>query len=89
MIKKDTIYGGLYLRLKILRPCLGNFFELNVRCSVDGGTEHCVRLDDQVTGILSGHAYSIIDIFEIPKEKKNPLKGHGTHRLLRVRNPWG
>lgn len=31
---------------------------------------------------MTGHAYGIIDIFEI----KGPRK---VHRLLRVRNPWG
>jgi calpain len=36
---------------------------------------------------MSGHAYAIIDAFEVndpslEKERK-------THRLLRVRNPWG
>ena len=31
---------------------------------------------------MTGHAYGIIDIFEL----KGPVK---THKLLRVRNPWG
>jgi len=56
-------------------------------CSVSGGTEHCVRIDGVNTGILSGHAYSLNDIFEIAdQDMDNPRK---THRLLRIRNPWG
>ena len=37
-------------------------------------------------GILAGHAYSILDVFEIPKVRsKKPRK---KSRLLRLRNPW-
>lgn len=36
---------------------------------------------------MSGHAYSLNDNFELyDEEMENPRK---THRLLRVRNPWG
>lgn len=35
-----------------------------------------------MTGIMTGHAYGLIDVFEITSEIR-------THRLLRVRNPWG
>lgn len=34
-------------------------------CSVTGGTEHSVRIDGVDSGILSGHAYSLNDVFEI------------------------
>lgn len=36
---------------------------------------------------MSGHAYGIIDIFEISDE--NTKNYHKSHRLLKVRNPWG
>ena len=36
---------------------------------------------------MSGHAYSILDIFEI---KDTTCKNyHRSHRLIKVRNPWG
>jgi len=43
---------------------------------------------DLQTGILtSSHAYGLVDAFEIKDpDMVNPRK---THRLLRVRNPWG
>jgi calpain, invertebrate len=37
------------------------------------------------TGLLSGHAYGILDVFEIENLEK-PTK---VSRLLRIRNPWG
>lgn len=59
-------------------------------CSVDptgNKVEMEVILENQHTGILAGHAYSILDCFEIPKPRgKKPRK---TSRLLRIRNPWG
>ena len=62
-------------------------------CSVTGGTEkfiilvQSIRIDGVDTGIMSGHAYSLNDVFELAdKEMENPRK---THRILRVRNPWG
>ena len=57
-------------------------------CSVSGGTEKSVMLDDNFdSGILSGHAYGLNDVFEIkdPKYKK----ARKCHRILRIRNPWG
>ena len=53
-------------------------------CSITGGTEATVR-DDQGddTGLVSGHAYSIQECYEI-KDEKGQLQ-----RLLRIRNPWG
>jgi len=56
-------------------------------CSVTGGTEHSVIIDGVNTGVISGHAYGLLDVFEITdKRMENPRK---THRLLRIRNPWG
>ena len=56
-------------------------------CSVTGGTEHSIRIDGVDTGIMSGHAYSLNDVFELQDEEMdNPRK---SHRLLRIRNPWG
>jgi calpain len=56
-------------------------------CSVSGDTEREVVTDGFRTGILANHAYGIVDIVEI----KNPklTRPRKTHRLLRVRNPWG
>lgn len=51
-------------------------------CSVVGDVERQICIDGFMTGIMTGHAYGIIDIFEI----KSNIR---THRLLRVRNPWG
>lgn len=43
--------------------------------------------DGRKTGVLAGHAYGVMDAFNIA----NPthVKERKTHRLLRVRNPWG
>ena len=56
-------------------------------CSVSGGTEKCVVLDGVNTGIMSGHAYGLNDVFEL--DAPDHEKDHKCHRLLRVRNPWG
>ena len=58
-------------------------------CSVEskGNTmEMEVVVHNRHTGILAGHAYSILDVFEIPKPRGKKRK---TSRLLRIRNPWG
>ena len=58
-------------------------------CSVEskGNTvEMEVVLNNRHTGVLAGHAYSILDVFEIPKPRGKKRK---TSRLLRIRNPWG
>ena len=59
-------------------------------CSVDHigkNTESEVSMQGHKIGIIAGHAYSILDVFEIPKARsKKPRK---TSRLLRIRNPWG
>lgn len=47
-----------------------------------------ITLDDgQRTGVLAGHAYGLLDVFELPDEDKH--KERKTHRLLRIRNPHG
>jgi len=56
-------------------------------CSVTGGTEHSIRIDGEDTGIMSGHAYSLNDCFELPDEEREEERK--SHRLLRIRNPWG
>ena len=56
-------------------------------CSVNGDVEREVIIDGFRTGIMTGHAYGILDIFELSDPNMaNPRK---THRLLRIRNPWG
>ena len=37
-------------------------------------------------GILAGHAYYILDVFEISKPRGRKRK---KSKLLRIRNPWG
>ena len=56
-------------------------------CSVEGGTGREVFVEGIPSGIFSGHAYGIIDVFELSNPKKEGLRK--THRLLRIRNPWG
>jgi hypothetical protein len=51
-------------------------------CSVVGDVERQIVIDGVQTGIMTGHAYGVIDLFEITSDQK-------THRLLIVRNPWG
>lgn len=66
-------------------------------CSADSSTgEALVKLNDENTGIYAGHAYSILEIIEIPDESlKDKLNSNGnpkthlTHRILKLRNPWG
>ena len=58
-------------------------------CSVESkgnNIEMEVVLHNRHTGILAGHAYSILDVFEIPKPRGKKRK---KSRLLRIRNPWG
>ena len=58
-------------------------------CSVESkgnNMEQEVVFNNRHTGILAGHAYSILDVFEIPKPRG---KKRGVSRLLRIRNPWG
>lgn len=67
-------------------------------CSVDSQDHGFVELDGIDSGIMAGHAYSIIDVFEV-KYNEQELKliaanektpnYHNNHRLVRIRNPWG
>lgn len=41
-------------------------------------------IDGVMTGIMTGHAYGVLDVFEI----KTPDRIR-PHRLIRIRNPWG
>jgi hypothetical protein len=69
------------------------FFSKNntmLGCSIDAkqkGNEHEVIYNNNKCGVLAGHAYSILDVIEIPN--KNSSSKRKTSRLLRVRNPWG
>ena len=62
-------------------------------CSATGATEGPIMDNDtrMPTGLMSGHAYAILDAFQI--EKKVPREGKdgtkGKSRLIRLRNPWG
>lgn len=56
-------------------------------CSAEGETETYIQIKGEDSGIMSGHAYGIIDVFEIPDDKC--LNYHKSHRLVKVRNPWG
>ena len=67
-----------------------NISDTKMGCSVTGlpgETEHEYTIDDEPVGILKSHAYSIIDVLEIPNPYAN--NSHKSHRLLRIRNPWG
>ena len=56
-------------------------------CSKSNKGEQEIMINGFRTGIVAGHAYGIMDAFELPNpEKPGPRK---THRLLRIRNPWG
>ena len=46
-----------------------------------------IKLGNGPSGIMARHAYGIIDIFELPNHTLE--RERKTHRLLRVRNPWG
>lgn len=54
-------------------------------CSIEGHTEGEVRWDGDRTGLLSGHAYSLVDVLHY----EEPSGPDGVYRLLRIRNPWG
>lgn len=43
-----------------------------------------VIIDGEPTGILSRHAYGLLDVFEITSKKNGEL-----FKLMRIRNPWG
>lgn len=56
-------------------------------CSAEGETEGFIMMDGESSGIMTGHAYSLLDVIELPhlKDAKNK-KSRGFHRLLRVRS---
>jgi calpain, invertebrate len=53
-------------------------------CSASGATEREIQIDGERTGILTGHAYGLLDVIDLHCEKEDKIK-----KLLRVRNPWG
>ena len=56
-------------------------------CSRSNAGEVEVEIDGEKTGIIGGHAYGLMDAFEIADE--HATNARGNHRLMRVRNPWG
>ena len=60
-------------------------------CSALGSTEGEISIDDVPCGVLSGHAYSVIDVIEIEVVLQDPDGKQITkmERLVRCRNPWG
>ena len=55
-------------------------------CSITGeGVEHEVVMDGDKTGLLAGHAYSILDVILLPPCEIDEEE----RRLVRIRNPWG
>ena len=61
-------------------------------CSALGSTEGEIAYPEGVpSGVLSGHAYSVIDCFEIDVELiDDDGKNFKTReKLVRCRNPWG
>jgi hypothetical protein len=56
-------------------------------CSSSGETEGQIKHDGKPSGILAGHAYGLLDVIEIDNPELE--RARKTHRLLRVRNPWG
>lgn len=53
-----------------------NLMKLNedrcmIGCSADGGTEHDILLDGEDTGLFSGHAYAVTDLFELDDKNDN------------------
>ena len=54
-------------------------------CSIKGsGKNGQFLLDAKPTGLIMNHAYSILDVFEIPDKEDNKA----TIKLLVIRNPW-
>jgi hypothetical protein len=53
-------------------------------CSASGSTEREIQIDRERTGILTGHAYGLLDVINLQVPKEGTSKS-----LLRVRNPWG
>lgn len=55
--KKDELWTKL-LEFKRNQCMMG--------CSASGETEGFIEIEGENTGLLSGHAYSILDVFELP-----------------------
>ena len=75
---KDTFWEFLLSRVK--EKCL-------MGCSRSNNGEKEIVINGERTGIIAGHAYSVLDAFEMPNPNKNAHRQ--SHRILRVRNPWG
>ena len=74
-----TVTAKIYKRNKSMMGCSVELTGKNKEAEVS--------MQGHKIGIIAGHAYSILDVFEIPKARsKKPRK---TSRLLRIRNPWG
>ena len=59
-------------------------------CSRSGGTEHALEINGERCGILTGHAYSLNRVINLPCNKcTRPRNKDCTHRLLLIRNPHG
>jgi hypothetical protein len=75
-------YNGANLKARIL---VKNYTMLG--CSIDSkNIESEMNYQGKPCGLLAGHAYGVLDAFEIPKPegvKRN------VSRLMRIRNPWG
>lgn len=56
-------------------------------CSVVGDVEREIMIDGQKSGIMTGHAYGLLDAFEL--NDPNMVNARKKHRILRIRNPWG
>lgn len=76
--QKDELWNQL-MQAKLEGTMMG--------CSAEGGTEAYIQINGEDTGVMSGHAYGVIDVFELPDP--NCKNYHKSHRLLKIRNPWG
>ena len=81
------------LRTQAGKKVTSKYFTRNksmMGCSVErnGKTvEMEVSMQGHKIGIIAGHAYSILDAFELNKPRSK--KSRKCSRLLRIRNPWG
>lgn len=72
---KEAVWDKLY-RMNRQEALMG--------CSIIGGkTESEVFVDGVATGLMTGHAYGILDVLEITDVKGRP------QRLIKLKNPWG
>jgi len=58
-------------------------------CSSNGAVEREIIIDGEKTGIMSNHAYSLLDMIELQRPDKGDENSRKFSRLLRIRNPWG